>query len=120
MKILDNTKIIKKMGDKMKKWITLILVNFIQTLAYAEQGGEMVKGSSEGGLYAIAAAIAIGVAVIGGALGQGKIGSSAMEGLARNPQAQKNMFVSMVLGFAFIESIVIFSLVIAFLILNKL
>ena len=71
------------------------------------------------GLYAIAAAIAISIAAAGGAIGQGRIGASSMEGIARNPQAQKNMFVSMILGLAFIESLVIYALVISILILAK-
>ena len=80
---------------------------------------EAVAASSEGGLYAVGAAIAIAVAAIGGAIGQGLIGASAMEGIARNPQAQKSMFVSFILGLAFIETIVIFSLLIAIMILGK-
>lgn len=106
----------------MKKWFGILFISLVQSVVYAEQ---MTEGMAEGmmkdnGLYALAGAIAISLAVIGGAIGQGKIGSSAMEGLARNPQAQKNMFISMILGFAFIESIVIFALVIAFVILSKI
>ena len=99
----------------MRKGIFLLGTAFTQALAYAEMGG-----ISDKGLFALGAALAIGLAAVGGALGQGKIGSSAMEGLARNPQAQKNMFTSMILGLVFIESIVIFSLVISILIVGQL
>lgn len=101
----------------MNKGIILLGIIFIQTLAYAEAG---VSGISDKGLFALGAALAIGLAAIGGCLGQGKVGSSAMEGLARNPQAQKNMFTSMILGLVFIESIVIFSLVISILMVGQL
>ena len=101
----------------MKKGIVLLSIMFMQVLAYAEMG---VSGISDKGFFALGAALAIGLAAFGGALGQGKIGSSAMEGLARNPQAQKNMFTSMILGLVFIESIIIFSLLISILIVNKL
>ena len=81
---------------------------------------ETASGGGEGaGLYALAAAVSIALAAVGGSLGQGKIGAAAMEGLARNPQAQKNMFTSMILGLAFIESIMIYALVVAILILGK-
>jgi len=101
----------------MKKGIVLLSVMFMQALTYADMGA---SGVSDKGFFALGAALAIGLAAVGGALGQGKIGSSAMEGLARNPQAQKNMFTSMILGLVFIESIVIFSLVISILITGKL
>lgn len=76
--------------------------------------------ASNGGYIAMAAGITIGVAALGGALGQGKVGSSAMEGIARNPQAQKEMFVPMIIGLALIESLVIYALVIAFQLVGKL
>ena len=101
----------------MKKWIILITL-LLSSVVFAAADGE--SGSKSKGLYAIAAALAIALAAAGGALGQGKIGASAMEGLARNPQAQKNMFTSMVLGLVFIETLVIFSLVMSFMILGKI
>lgn len=72
------------------------------------------------GLYAIGAALAITIAAAGGAIGQGRIGASAMEGIARNPQAQKSMFISMILGLAFIESIMIYALVVSIMIIGKM
>lgn len=61
-----------------------------------------------------AMAIALGLAAIGGALGQGKAISAALEGIARNPSAQDKIFTPMILGLAFIESLVIFTLVYKF------
>ena len=99
----------------MQKGIVFLMM-FTPFLAYAEM--EASSGGGKG-LFALGAALAIGIAGFGGALGQGKIGASAMEGLARNPQAQKNMFTSMLLGLAFIESIMIYALVVSILILGK-
>lgn len=105
----------------MKKLLVLLLAQFGSFVAHAASSAGLTTSITEGkGLYAIATALAISVAVLGGALGQGKIGASAMEGLSRNPGAQKNMFVSMILGLAFIESLVIFAFVVAFLIVGKL
>ena len=104
----------------MKKWITLIGLFLIHPLCFAAEAYVEGGGGESGGLYALAAALAISIAAAGGGLGQGKIGASAMEGLARNPQAQKNMFTSMILGLAFIESIMIYALVVSILILGKI
>ena len=76
-------------------------------------------GAGDNGYIALAAGLAIGIAALGGTLGQSKIGSSAMEGLARNPQASNTMFVPMILGLVFIESLVIFSWVMAFMLQGK-
>jgi F-type H+-transporting ATPase subunit c len=65
--------------------------------------------------------IGIGLAIIGfgvaaglAGLGQGKIGAAALEGTARNPTASGKIQTMMILGLAFIESLVIFALVIVF------
>ena len=62
------------------------------------------------------AAIGIAIAAFGGALGQGRAASSALDGIARNPNAADKMFTPMILGLALIESLVIYSFVISILI----
>lgn len=79
----------------------------------ATEAATAVAGSGTG-LQALAAGLGLSLAVIGGALSQGKIGAAAMEGIARNPNAQSKMFVSMIIGLVLIESLVIYMLVIAF------
>jgi F-type H+-transporting ATPase subunit c len=66
------------------------------------------------GWFAIAAALAIGLPALGGALGQGRAAAAALEGIARNPGASGKIFVPMILGMALIESLVLFGLLIAF------
>lgn len=61
----------------------------------------------------VGAAIGIAIAVVGGALGQGKIISAAVESISRNPGAADQMKQPWILGLAFIESLVIFALLIA-------
>ena len=72
-----------------------------------------VASSGEAGMKALAAALAISLGALGGALGQGRVAASAMEGIARNPQAGKSMFVPFMVALAMIESLVLFCLVIA-------
>ena len=97
-----------------------LLTLFFSSKAWAEEGSRLMGQVNVGDalshteLYAIGAGLAIGIAALGGALGQGKIGAAAMDGIARNPQAQKTMFVPMILGLVLIESLVIYALVIGF------
>ena len=61
-------------------------------------------------MYALAKGLAVGAAALGCALGQGKIVSSAVEGIARNPGAAGQVFTPMLLGVAFVETLLIFTL----------
>lgn len=68
----------------------------------------------------IGAALAIGLAALGGTLAQGKAISSALESIARNPSASGDLKPLMILGLVFIESLVIFSFVVSYLLLSKI
>lgn len=83
---------------------------------YAFAEGATATGGT--GFTALAAGLGLGLAVIGGALSQGRICAAAMEGIARNPNAQEKMFVSMIIGLVLIESLVIYMLVVSFKILG--
>jgi F-type H+-transporting ATPase subunit c len=72
------------------------------------------------GYIGIGAALAIGLAALGGGLGQGRAAASALDGIARNPQASGKIFVPMIVGLALIESLVIYGLLIAFNLAGKL
>lgn len=65
----------------------------------------------------IAAGFGMGIAVLGGALGEGNAVSKAMESLGRQPEAQGPIMTILLLGLAFIESLVIFMLVVALVLL---
>ena len=64
----------------------------------------------------LATAIAVGVGVLAPGLAIGLIGSSALSGIARNPEATSKIQTNMVLAIAFAESIAIYALVIALII----
>ncbi len=61
----------------------------------------------------IASAFAIGVGVLGPALAIGKIGTSAIEALGRNPEAESSVRTMMILSIAFAEAVAIYVLVMA-------
>ncbi|MFH1438739.1 MAG: ATP synthase F0 subunit C [Pseudomonadota bacterium] len=77
-------------------------------------------GDAKNQIIALATALAIGAAAFGGALAQGRSSASAFEGMARNPGVQPKIFTSMILALAFIESLVIYALLIAFMLLGKI
>jgi F-type H+-transporting ATPase subunit c len=66
---------------------------------------------------ALAAGFGIGIAAFGCGIGQGLGLKGAVEGIARNPEAAGKIQVSMILGLAFIESLCIYALVIALILL---
>lgn len=86
------------------------------SIAFAAEEGAAATGNS---LMPIGAAIAIGLAALGGTLSQGKAVSSALDSIGRNPSAAGGLFTPMLLGLALIESLVILAFVIAFLLLGK-
>lgn len=57
------------------------------------------------------------LSTIGAGIGIGMIGKGALEGIARNPDAYGNIMTTMILAIAFAESLAIYALVIAFLML---
>ena len=65
-------------------------------------------------LGSMAAGLAIAIAAVGGALGQGKAVAAALDGISRNPSAEPKIKNNLVLGLALIESLVLLALIIAF------
>ncbi len=71
------------------------------------------------GLLSLGVGLGLPIAVLGGALGQGKAASAALEGMARQPEMFGRMQTAMILALAFIESLVIFTFVFLFLLNSK-
>lgn len=69
---------------------------------------------------ALAAGFAMAIATFGGAMGQGRAASAALEGIARNPGSQDKVFVPMIISLALIESLVLLTFVVAFLLFGKI
>lgn len=104
------------MKKKMLGLVSLLTPLLVASTAFAQDAGsnenDVVMAKS------IAAAIAISVAAFGGALGQGRAAAAALDGIARNPNASGKLFVPMILGLALIESLVIYALVIAIMMIS--
>jgi F-type H+-transporting ATPase subunit c len=105
--------------------IAASVVTFLTTSAFAQPFGAAAArpgGSNEFDVHMWAAAgagFAIGLAVLGGTLGQGRAASAALEGISRNPGAAARIQTPMILGLALIESLVLLAFVIAFFLYGK-
>jgi len=65
------------------------------------------------------AGIGAGLAAIGAGIGVGRIGGSAMEAMARQPEAANRLQTSMLIIAALVEVAALFALVICFIISGK-
>jgi F-type H+-transporting ATPase subunit c len=61
----------------------------------------------------IAAGLAIGLAAIGPGIGQGNAAGQAVEGIARQPEAENKIRGTLLLSLAFMEALTIYGLVVA-------
>lgn len=63
------------------------------------------------------AGIGAGLAAIGAGIGIGKIGGSAMDAMARQPEASGNIRMSMIIAAALVEGAALFAILVCFLVL---
>lgn len=103
------------MKNFAQKMTAILATSLFAASAFAQEAAVAapVDGTINKGLVAIAAAIAISVSVLGGALAQGRTAATALDGIARNPAASGKILIPMILGLALIESLVIYALIIA-------
>ena len=72
------------------------------------------------GIIAIGAGIAVGLAALGIALGQGFGVGKAMEGISKQPEAAGNIRTTLIVGMAIMETMGVLSFVIAIIMARKL
>ena len=91
---------------------------FLVPMAALAQEGSL-PGSSAWG-YGLGAGLAVGLAGLGCGIGQGMTAGNTTAGIARNPGAAGSMFTNFILGMVLIESIAIYGLVVALLLVTKI
>ena len=99
--------------------LTALMIVVMAPAAFAETA-EGASGGLMGMGIALATGLAIGIAALGGGIGQGIAVKGAMEGIARNPGASGKIMTTLIIGLALIESLVIYALVISFILQGKL
>jgi len=65
----------------------------------------------------LAAALAIGLGSLGPGIGQGHAAAAAMEGVARQPEAEDKIRGNLLVSLAFMEALTIYGLVVALVLL---
>lgn len=84
---------------------------FVPAVFAAEGGGGMDADS----LKRLGGALGAGLAVLGGGLGIGRIGGSAVEAIARQPEATGQVQTAMIISAALIEGATLFAIVVGLL-----
>ena len=106
-----------------KKTIVMTAVLLLLAVsAFAQGTTGNAPANNGGGQVAwnlVSAAFLLGIAAAAGAIGQSRGISAACEGIARNPFAAAAIRLAMIIGLALIESLVIYALIIAYLVMNK-
>lgn len=101
----------------MKKLFALLTTALIPAAAFAEEAAhEAATAAATGGsssAMAKALCIAIPAAIVG--YSQSRAASSALDGIGRNPAAEKALFTPLILSMALMESLVLLAFVIAFI-----
>lgn len=82
--------------------------------------GAAAGTDSKSAAIAISAGIAVAIAAFGAALGQGRVGASAMESIGRNPNAADRLFLPLVLTLALLEALALYGFVIAIILTGKI
>jgi len=110
----------------MKKagMLSVLMVLALATVAMAtEHGADMMAAAAPAApaanlaLICLAAALSVCVAAFGCGIGMGAGINGACSGIARNPEASGKITVTMIIGLALIESLTIYGLVVALILL---
>ena len=103
--------------------VVLVLALSLAAPAFAagapdsQQAASQVQEDNTLGLKAIASGIAVGIAAAGGAVGMGLATAKSTESIARQPEAEGKVRTTLMLGLVFIETAIIYALLVVILII---
>lgn len=99
--------------------LALFVVFALAAPAFAADGAPAQEAAADGsiGMKAIAAGIAVGIAAAGGALAMGLATAKSAESISRQPEADGKIRTSLMLGLVFIETAIIYALLVVILII---
>lgn len=99
----------------MRKIVMLLFVMVLASiLAVPAFAQDKAEAASTVNWVALTAGFAIALAAGLAAQGQGKVAAAACEALGRNPAARPGIQIALIVGLAFIESLVLFTFLIIF------
>ncbi|MDJ0836153.1 MAG: ATP synthase F0 subunit C [Acidobacteriota bacterium] len=92
----------------MRKFLTLMAMFMIGGLLFAQTGD---AAAATGSWWSPTVGMALAAGLCG--IAQGHSVAAACEGIARNPQAANNIRTTMIIGLALIESLALYTLIVA-------
>ena len=103
----------------MRKFIPMFVMASIGAMfavepALAQDADTLGSGIAAGG-KGLGGGIAAGIGAVGAGIGIGRIGGSACEAIARQPEMAGRIFVNMILTAALVEGVALFAVVVGFL-----
>ncbi len=108
----------------MAKLLTMMLMAFgaitlfaSGTATAAPSGGLLLAETAMAGL---GAGLAAGLGVVGAGIGIGRIGGSAVEAIARQPEMAGRIFINMSLTAALVEGVALFAVIVGVMALGKI
>jgi len=105
----------------MKKYLPLLgllALAFVAMPIFAQDASSNASWGARG-IWLAGAAIGAGLAIIGAGRGIGQIGGSAVEAIARQPEAGGRIFTTMIISAALIEGATLFAVVVCMLAVFK-
>ena len=112
----------------MKKLVVMMLVAFAGLTLFTAETSTAATGAgalgsfvlADYGLAGVGAGLAAGLGVIGAGIGIGRIGGSAVEAIARQPEMAGRIFINMILTAALVEGVALFAVIVGVLLLGKI
>ncbi|QDU98538.1 ATP synthase subunit c [Lignipirellula cremea] len=99
----------------MAKWTKILvlvcLVLFVCAAPAMAQTGDVAEANHGFNIY-LGTALGAGLIIIGAAMGIGKIGTAAVESMARQPEVAGNIQTAMIIAAALIEGATFFALIV--------
>ena len=110
------------LGGALALCLALAVPAFAAGEAAQGEGADVVAAAENQadntiGLKAIAVSLAIGIAAGGGGIGMGLATAKSAEGISRQPEAEGKIRTMMMLGLVFIETAIIYALLVVILII---
>lgn len=100
--------------------LALLMVVLLAPVVFAQEAAATTPDTAKLHYYAltaIACGIGVGLAALGTGIGQGHGLQGACDGVARNPGASGKITTTLIIGLAMIESLCIYALVVALILL---
>ena len=100
--------------------LTVLTVPAFAAEAAADGGASVITAAAEASASsgkAMAAAIVVGLAAAAGAIAMGMAIAKSVDGISRQPEAEGKIRTTLMLGLVFVETAVIYALIVAILII---